>query len=72
MHKRIGRGDALENGAVVLARSTMGFVLCYNKVKDEFVVWAMGEDGATFSGDYFKSLESAIKTFKERTGEDHV
>jgi len=60
------RGDRINNGALILAIHK-DKVLCYWDAKDEFVTWNIDAKGNTESGNYFKTLESAIADFKQRS-----
>ena len=70
-------GDKLPNGATVLAvAATRPYspnipvppkVLALS-LSREFVVWSLGDEWATWGGEYFQSLSEAVASFARFTG----
>lgn len=61
-------GDKLPNGAIVLDTKDRGFetiILCL--WKKEFVTWCYDEQGGTYWGHYFSSIQEAMLYFNKRT-----
>jgi hypothetical protein len=60
-------GTILANGSFILKQKG-DIVLCFIPHNDvtPFATWAIGGDGDTFHGDYFRDIDSAMSGFIRR------